>query len=169
MTRNNVGVGLCSGVEYGSRYFKEWRIAKARTHFLNESVAFIVVLGGLLNADGLNARFLGVMKKVKAERLKQTGKKGNPNRILGSDVTTADKIAFAEEVCREIAQKVLPPLTRADKKVVKYWVYPSPLLELKKDKKFGILKMIYDRLPSVSRQIHNLPRPYIKVCDNESI
>src|SRR3989338_5038570 len=104
--KNNVPVGLEAGIEFGSRYFKEWRVAKAHRHFLADSVAFIVVLGGLLNAEGLGVRFMNTMKKIKAERLKQADKKGNPNQITSNDVTMEDKVAFVEEVCKEIAQKV---------------------------------------------------------------
>lgn len=142
-------IGLMSGAEYGAPFFRAWRCAKARQDFIEDGVDFIIFAGGLINVEHLTARFLN---EHPGEKLAQ--------------IPQSEKIDFAWRIAQEIAEVILPPLDNGS--LVKYWVWPSPLFEIKKDK-YGLVKMVYDVLPLVAKERHNLDAPYIRVNHNELV
>ncbi|MBI4119515.1 MAG: hypothetical protein HY456_01550 [Parcubacteria group bacterium] len=145
-------IGLMAGTEYGAPFFREWRRAKAQKDFLDEEVDFIIFAGGLINAEHLTARFLAEHSEEKPVKIPYEA-----------------KVEFARGVARELAQRVLPLLTSSDS-ILKYWIFPCPLFELKRDKdKYGLVKMVYDFLPVISKEMYNLDAPYIRINHNELV
>lgn len=147
-------IGLMAGAEVGADFFKPWRAEKARKDFIEGKTDFIICPGGLLNMEGLN-------EKMAEKILKR--KKGRK----GYKFTHKDREKFCSEIIKQILEDVLPPIHGNDDVPIKYWVFPCPLFELKKDK-YGIATYIYEGLERESAK-KNKQEPYIRVGSDKEL
>ncbi len=136
-----------AGAEVGADFFNPWRATKARSDFIKESVDFIVFIGCLLNIDALNLRFIDEQKKKK------------PKKAV-SRATAEERETFCRRYIKQILEDVFPPLS-VNGNLIKYWVFPCPLFEFKKDK-FKFAAYIYENLSRESQKISGKD-PYIRI------
>lgn len=130
-------IGLMAGAEFGGDTFRPWRVKKAREDFLTRGVDFILHLGCLLNVSALNKSFSQTNEKKSHKASKK--------------VEHVDRVRFCEHVVDKVLEEVLPPMIGQDGKFLKYWVFPCPLFETKKEEdEFGLAEYIYDHLAEAS-------------------
>lgn len=148
-------IGLMAGVELGADFFKPWRAEKARKNFVEKDIDFIIVPGGLLNLESLNEE----MEAWIADR-KSTDKTYK--------LTQEDRWIFCEKIIKQILEDVFPPICGSDKQQIKYWLFPCPLFELKRDK-YGIAAYVYENLEHASLLRGKRQDPYIRVGDAKEL
>lgn len=147
-------IGLMAGAEVGADFFKLWRAEKARNDFIKEDVDFIIIPGSLLNVEGLNEKI--------AARIAQSKKKTKKYKLVHED-----RRKFCDEVIAKILADVLPPMHSKDGTPIKYWIFPCPLFELKKDK-YRIAAYIYENLERAS-VTKTKKEPYIRVGSDKEL
>lgn len=159
-------VGLMAGTEVGADFFRPWRVAKARTDFIEMGVDFILFPGSLLNIDELNLQFIerGGGKK-REKKISRKEAKGWPSRKKPR-ITGPEREAFCRSYLRQILEDVFPPLM-VEGEFIKYWVFPCPLFELKRDQ-FGFAAYIYENLERKSQELSGKD-PYIRVGSSSEL
>jgi biotin operon repressor len=148
-------IGIMAGAEVGADFFKPWRAERARRDFLECDVDFILFPGGLLNLEALNTQ----MAQFVAERKREDKR---------YKLTPQDHQEFCDRIIATILRDVFPPIRGSDKELIKYWVFPAPLFELKKDK-FGIAVYIYENLERASLERTKQHYPYIRVGNEKDL
>lgn len=131
-------VGLMAGAEFGGDTFRPWRVRKAREDFLKRDVDFILHLGCLLNVSALSKSFAQAIEK-------------KSHKKTDAKFKSDDRVRFCEHAIERVLEDVLPSITGQDGEFLKYWVFPCPLFEIKKEEdEFGLAEYIYDHLAEAS-------------------